>query len=74
MVMVLVVALVWFVWPKGGATEQAGDTAPRGGGSGNDDGEGGNGNGRGDEPDVGVVVPGENPIETDPVVMMLDCP
>ena len=53
--LVLVVGLVWFVWPRGDASEQAGGTTP--GGNGN----GGGGNGNGD--DVGVVVPGQNPIE-----------
>ena len=58
--MVLVVALVWFVWPRGDSTEQAGNERPGAGGNGNGNGDGGGG-GKGD--DVGVVVPGENPIE-----------
>ncbi|MET0800529.1 MAG: alkaline phosphatase family protein [Actinomycetota bacterium] len=57
-VMVLVVALVWFVWPKGEGTNRAGGTTPGGGGT--QTAGGGQTNGGGD---VGAVVPGENPIE-----------
>jgi phospholipase C len=62
LIVVLIVALVWFMWPGDDATRQAGgrSPAPTGGGGGN-----GNGNGGGkDAPDdAGVIVPGENPIE-----------
>jgi phospholipase C len=64
LIVVLIVGLVWFMWPGGDATRQAGgrspDPADGGGGGGN-----GNGNGGGkDVPDdAGVIVPGENPIE-----------
>ena len=54
---VLVVLLVWFVWPKGDGTEPTGGATPGNGNGGN-----GNGNGNGGV-DPGTIVPGENPIE-----------
>ena len=55
LVLVLVVGLVWFLWPRGDASEQAGGTTPGGGKH--------NGGGNGGNDDVGVIVPGQNPIE-----------
>ena len=55
---VLLVLLVWFVWPRGDGTDRAGGTTPGGrDGGGNGDANGGKGD------DVGVIVPGQNPIE-----------
>lgn len=56
LVLVLVVGLVWFLWPRGDSSEQAGGSTP-GGGKHNGGGNGGNDN------SAGVIVPGQNPIE-----------
>jgi phospholipase C len=55
LVLVLVVGLVWFLWPRGDPSEQAGGKTPGGGKH--------NGGGNGGNDDVGVIVPGQNPIE-----------
>jgi phospholipase C len=54
---VLLVAVVWSLWPRGGVTERAGGTSPGGQGGGN-----GNGNGDGNG-SPGAIIPGENPIK-----------
>ena len=56
---VLVLLLVWFVWPRGDPTEAAGGRTPGGQGDGNN----GNGTGDGGGGNPGVIVPGQNPIE-----------
>ena len=55
LVLVLVVGLVWFLWPRGDSPEQAGGKTPGGGKH--------NGGGNGGNDDVGVIVPGQNPIK-----------
>ena len=55
LVLVLVVGLVWFLWPRGDSAEQAGGRTPGGGKH--------HGGGNGGNDDVGVIVPGQNPIK-----------
>ncbi|HVD71343.1 MAG TPA: alkaline phosphatase family protein [Actinomycetota bacterium] len=57
LVLVLVVGLVWFLWPRGDSSEQAGGQTPGGGN------HHGGGNGGGHDNSVGVIVPGQNPIK-----------
>ena len=55
LVLVLVVGLVWFLWPRSDSPEQAGGKTPGGGKH--------HGGGNGGNDDVGVIVPGQNPIK-----------